>query len=507
MPVNSIVLYVMLTIILAMASLIEIAVLTQRLWRIRLPVILLLACVVPVLTVLVFFDEPIFVAVAFLFIGIGRFINYLKIAANRIHHDFLRRSALRASMYFALAQLVVIALSYVFTVLVGLSAHEILIGLGVAQLILVLIIASSTVYNIAHTRFRKSDQYYSDRELPSVTVAIPARNETDDLDACLESVLASNYPKLEVIVLDDDSRRPLRDTVKSFAHDGVRFIRSTSVKEHWLAKNQAYEQLALEATGSLILFCGVDVRFGSNAIRSLVSAMASRDKKMISVLPFRITGPPWSSVIQPITYWWELALPRRLFNRPSVVSAAWIIKKDLLHKLGGFAGVRRSVLPEVYFAKSVASSDQYGMMRSGQELDIQSVKSVKEQRATALRLRYPQIKQRLELALLLSVAELTLLFGSFALLIYSLFTSNFIVAVISFMTTSLLVFAHAAILYVSSPPNVVFAAIALPVSLLVEIILSIESMLRYEFSTVEWKGRIVGDTVMHVIPHLPKLDD
>lgn len=495
----------MLMVILILTSIFEIIIFSRVLWRFRLPVILLLSLLVPSLTVLLVLDEPLVVAAAFIFIGMGRFINYLKIGANRIHQDFLRRSTLRASIYFAIAQVGVVGLYVLFKNYLQLSSTALLLGLVTVQLMVAVVIVGSTLYNVLHARFRKSDQYFTDKELPTVTVAIPARNETDDLDACLESVLASNYPKLEVIVLDDDSRRPLRDIVKSFAHDGVRFIRSTSLKEHWLAKNQAYEQLAHEATGSLILFCGVDVRFGPNAIRSLVSAMQSRDKKMISVLPFRVTGPPWNSVIQPIAYWWELALPRRLFNRPSVVSSAWIITKERLYQLGGFAGVRRSVLPEAYFAKALVGTDGYSMMRAGQELDIQSVKTVSEQRATAIRLRYPQIKQRIELALLLSAAELLLLFSTFVFVIVGIFTSDIPLLALSLGATSLLVFSHATILYISSPPNVLFAAIALPISLLAEIAISIESMLRYEFSTVEWKGRNVGDTVMHVIPHLPKL--
>ena len=38
---------------------------------------------------------------------------------------------------------------------------------------------------------------------PLISVCIPARNEERNIRACVEAVLAQDYPNLEVIVLDD----------------------------------------------------------------------------------------------------------------------------------------------------------------------------------------------------------------------------------------------------------------------------------------------------------------
>jgi len=40
---------------------------------------------------------------------------------------------------------------------------------------------------------------------PFVSVLVPARNEALNIDACLRSLLAQDYPAFEVIVLDDSS--------------------------------------------------------------------------------------------------------------------------------------------------------------------------------------------------------------------------------------------------------------------------------------------------------------
>ena len=42
-------------------------------------------------------------------------------------------------------------------------------------------------------------------ELPGVTVVVPARNEERNLEAAMRSVLALDYPDLEVIAVNDRS--------------------------------------------------------------------------------------------------------------------------------------------------------------------------------------------------------------------------------------------------------------------------------------------------------------
>ena len=70
-------------------------------------------------------------------------------------------------------------------------------------------------------------------DLPSVSVLIPARNEQVAMRSSLEMVLASDYPKLEVIVLDDNSVDNTSDEIKLFAHAGVRFVSGEKPPEGW----------------------------------------------------------------------------------------------------------------------------------------------------------------------------------------------------------------------------------------------------------------------------------
>jgi len=57
------------------------------------------------------------------------------------------------------------------------------------------------------TRSRSLDEERAEppQDPPLVSIVIPARNESRNIAPCVESALASTYPRLEVIVVDDHS--------------------------------------------------------------------------------------------------------------------------------------------------------------------------------------------------------------------------------------------------------------------------------------------------------------
>jgi chlorobactene glucosyltransferase len=431
-----------------------------------------------------------------------RIINMLRVAEGRMHAVYLKRATTRSALWLGgLQVLVLFALDHV-----PLSGSDLAPALATAQLVVAMAILATTVRNIVKSRHIPVAENFADRDLPTVTVAIPARNETADLEDCLRSILANTYPKFEVLVLDDCSHDRTPELIKEFAQDGVRFVKGDEPQQRWLAKNQAYDKLADQANGDILLFAGSDVRFGPETIRALITTMLSRKKDMVSVMPRRLTSDAAAAFIQPMRYWWELALPRRFFNRPPVLSTCWLIRRKTLRKLGGFQAVQHAIVPEGYFAREVIKTDGYSFVRADDVLDVQTRKRLDEQRETAVRMRYPQIRRRLEWALLLTMAELLFLAGPFVGLAAGLWMGSAWMAAAGGLACALLGLVHVMIVQVSNPANVLVAALTLPIVIVTELVLGLESLYKYEFSTVDWKGRNVCIPVMHVIPRLPKVD-
>src|SRR5579864_997539 len=58
----------------------------------------------------------------------------------------------------------------------------------------------------------------SDKEMPQVSVIVPARNEESNIQRCVTSLLEQDYPNYEVIVVDDDSTDETPCILDALAH-------------------------------------------------------------------------------------------------------------------------------------------------------------------------------------------------------------------------------------------------------------------------------------------------
>ena len=430
-----------------------------------------------------------------------RLVNLLRVYRSRLPAPQLRTVSLRAFNWLAIGQtamtaLVWAALQYNFA---GVLFNILVAG----QLLGAIILLRASLHTWRHAGAPNDRTFnITDRELPSVSVLVPARNETDDLERCLQTLTASDYPKLEILVLDDCSANPhTPEIIRSFAHAGVRFIQGNLPDEtRWLAKNYAYERLAQEASGDLLLFCGVDALVEPQSIRQLVGLLEAREKDMLSVMPLRAYRPgSGNAVLQSMRYYWEICLPRRFFKRPPVLSTAWLIRREALKRMGGFEAVSRSVTPEAPLARQAVITDAYSFIRSDGAMGIYSDKLSEEQYDTSVRVRYPQLHRRLELVALAAYCELVLLVGPFAGLVAVPYLNRavayaavWIVALLALFTTYGLVAVGARL------TNRWIGWLLMPVAFIIDLVVLHVSLWKYEFDQVDWKGRNVCVPVMQV---------
>ncbi|HEX7963688.1 MAG TPA: glycosyltransferase family 2 protein [Candidatus Saccharimonadales bacterium] len=488
------------------AAVVELALVWVRpLWRVRTAGMVLAVALTSFASGLVLAFQPNVFSALLLLASLYRIFNLSRIAEKRMHEVYLRQATRRTSTMLIGVQGVVALIWWAWHQWPphGPLPWAILAGL---QLVVALALLLSTDRTMRHTVWQQGRAHLSDSQLPTITVAIPARNETDDLQACLASIIASDYPKLEVIVLDDCSQtKRTSEIIRGYAHDGVRFIQGEEPKETWLPKNQAYDRLVKEASGQYILFCGVDVRVERESIRQLATLMIAKKKEMVGVLPARVGGSG-NAVLQSLRYWWELVPPRRLFRRPPVLSTCWIIGRKVLEDAGGFQAVARSITPEAYFARRAARADAYSFIRASQASGLTSMKSAAEQRDTAVRTRYPQLHRRPENVFVVSLVECVFLVLPFVLAAAGWsFGAGALATALATAASLLLVLTYEILLLTTRTGRWPFGLIGLPASMLLDIGLTHYSMWQYEFSTVDWKGRNICIPAMHVIPHLPEI--
>jgi glycosyltransferase involved in cell wall biosynthesis len=340
-----------------------------------------------------------------------------------------------------------------------------------------------------------SSKLANETDLPSVTVCIPARNEAHALAYCLEKVIASDYEKLEIIVLDDVSGDDTSALIKSFAHEGVRFIKGTALPKGWLGKNHALQGLLQEASGSYILFIDVDTRLEPKAVEHMVRYALSKRASMVSVLPRREDGWRLSVIASPLRYFWELIFNRRLW--PATASSAWLIRREvLLKRFDGFKAFKTAVQPEEKIAAELASTHEYRFLISTEVFGVSYEKKWRSQLITSTRLLYPLLGNQLALSFI-ALLDLLLLLVPFVALVVLLPLGLISPLVAIFSAVIALTFC---VLYGIYAHKVwrhgwLVGAILWPLLVLQEAVLVVVSAVQYQRRAVTWKGRLIRQEV------------
>lgn len=409
---------------------------------------------------------------------------------GRLPVPFLRSSTQLNS---ALALGVFIVVLDVWLAVQGLGIPE----MNYEKLLIVALLLSTVVglgflyqilWTLKHYRLRKLDSAIRLRDLPTVTLAIPARNETHALEASLRAAVASEYPKLEIIVLDDCSQDRTSQIIRSFAREGVRFVQGDVPAEGWLGKNQALRTLAEHASGEYIVFADVDTHLSPQSIDKLVAYTLSHKQEMVAVLPTRRDGWNAATLLTTLRYYWQIALPLTA-RRVPVASQCWLIRRATLAKLGGFDAVRQKIVPEGYFARILFVHDQYRFIVSNDELGVTTAKKWSSQIDTAIRFLYPTFRRQPLVVLLGLLAIAALFVTPFATLLAS--PRDMEVLVPAVVACGLLWLGYVLVIVRTHSFTWPVTLLLMPLSLVQELVLLVASMLAYEFGDVNWKGRNV----------------
>lgn len=193
-----------------------------------------------------------------------------------------------------------------------------------------------------------------------VTVLVPARDEAQRIGPCLETILASRWPDLQVLVLDDESGDGTAQVVRRVA-DGdprVKVLDGAPAPPGWLGKTWACAQLADAAGGEVLVFVDADVVIAPHAITALV-ALVDGGLDLACPYPRQLADGALARLVQPLLQWsWLTFLPLRLAERPGRPSLTaangqlMACTARAYHAAGGHAGVRGKVLEDIALARA-----------------------------------------------------------------------------------------------------------------------------------------------------------
>lgn len=332
-----------------------------------------------------------------------------------------------------------------------------------------------------HFRFPKC---LKTENLPTLTLAIPARNETLSLVDCLTNVRALQYPKIEAIVLDDQSSDNTSEIIRGFAHAGVRFISGDHPAEGWVGKTYALDQLERAASGQYIAFMNVDVRLDPEDLNYLLSYMQEKNLDMISIMPKHAKSYSWSALLEPLRHFWDVFLPLGR-NRTPVGHWLWIIRREKLAELGGIAGQSYKILPENGLARRLIWEKKYKFFISSGFVKVTNTEDFRHEYDSAVRVVYPMLKRRPMMALLAIGGHLLLLTPYFCVFLLALGSLGWWLSLASVLAISLTNTLYASLTRRSWWLTPIFT----PFQIILQVIIIINSWYNYTFGKVDWRGR------------------
>lgn len=125
-------------------------------------------------------------------------------------------------------------------------------------------------------------------ELPRLSVIVPARNEAAGLPAGVESLLAQDYPNLELVLVDDRSTDDTGRLMARFAAthpERVRVVTVEALPPDWLGKNHALWLGARHASGEWLIFTDADVIFERTCLRRAVTYASAAGADHLALFP------------------------------------------------------------------------------------------------------------------------------------------------------------------------------------------------------------------------------
>ncbi|PYO50704.1 MAG: glycosyl hydrolase, partial [Gemmatimonadetes bacterium] len=218
-----------------------------------------------------------------------------------------------------------------------------------------------TYIRLRHSRSLDDESGSIPENPPLVTVIVPARNEAHNIARCVTSILSTNYPQLEVLVVDDSSSDGTADIARKAAASDrrLRVVRNAPLPDGWFGKQWACATGAKVAHGEILQFTDADTVHAPDLVTRSVNAMRRTAADLFSVAGRQELGGFWEKLVQPQMF---TVLSMRYGGTESVNQSPRVgnkiangqcifVRRASYDAIGGHGSVRSSVAEDLLLAQ------------------------------------------------------------------------------------------------------------------------------------------------------------
>ena len=218
-------------------------------------------------------------------------------------------------------------------------------------------------YILSKSRYLSPDspRYQVTDDPPLISVLIPARNEEAYLAECLGSVCSQDYPRLEILLINDRSTDRTAEIAQEFADRDprVRVISNDHLLPGWTGKTFVLHQGVAHASGEWLWFLDADTVHAPSFLSVMLEHARSQSAALISLLPELKCETFWEQVVQPlgaIVLMQSFPLDRVNNDRSKLAFAngqSILITREAYDAAGGHAAVRDRFVEDIGLATKV----------------------------------------------------------------------------------------------------------------------------------------------------------
>ena len=196
---------------------------------------------------------------------------------------------------------------------------------------------------------------------PLVSVIVPARNEARNIGRCVRSILASRYPALELIVVDDHSQDDTAALARQAAAGDARLrvVPNPPLPNGWFGKQWACATGVAAAHGELLLFTDADTEHAPDLLPRAVNALLRDQVGLLTVAGQQETHGFWERLLQPQVFWMLLvryggteSVSRARRAEDVIANGQFLlVRRSAYDSVGGHASVRDKVAEDLALAQ------------------------------------------------------------------------------------------------------------------------------------------------------------
>ncbi len=211
---------------------------------------------------------------------------------------------------------------------------------------------------------------------PLISICVPARNEERNIRACVENLLAQNYPNFEVIVLDDRSTDKTLEILHQLAAQNKRLkvIRGSDLPVGWTGKPYALYQASSAARGDWLCFVDADTFLSHATLSACYAKAVETNADMFTIMTFQIVGSFWEKVVMPLVMTALSAgfSPRKVNdpNRKDAIANGQfiLIKRSVYDAIGGHESVKDQIVEDKAISEQVKWNGYRLIVANGMQL-------------------------------------------------------------------------------------------------------------------------------------------